>query len=78
MRRLQKYVERGAYGEVSGRIAYVLQSTSLSQAAEGMDWHAVETFSAADDLLENPGLKNVFKMAIEKGFAIIAPAAKGE
>jgi hypothetical protein len=78
MIRLQKFVELGALGEGSGRIAYVLKLTSLSPAAEGMDWHVDETFSVADELLDNPGLKDVFKMAIEKGHAILTPEAKGK
>jgi hypothetical protein len=78
MNRLRKFVERGAYGEGSGRVAYVLKTASLSEAATGMDWHVVETFSAADELLDNPGLKDVFKTAIDKGFAVVDPKATGK
>jgi hypothetical protein len=60
MNRLQKFVESGAYGEGPGRHAYVLQSSALPVPSEGMEWHQVEKFSAADEVFENPGLKAVF------------------
>jgi hypothetical protein len=72
MNRLQKFVERGAYGEGTGRHAYVLQSSALPKPSEGMEWHQVEKFSAAEEVFENPGLKAVLKTAIEKGCAIVA------
>jgi hypothetical protein len=72
MNRLQKFVERGAYGEGPGRHAYVLQSSALPMPSEGMEWRQVEKFSAADEVLENPRLKAVFKMAIDKGCAVVA------
>jgi hypothetical protein len=70
MNRLQKFVERGAFGEGPGLHAYVSQSSALPVPSEGMAWHQVEKFGAADEVFENPGLKEVFKHAIEKGCAI--------
>jgi hypothetical protein len=78
MNRLQKFVERDSRGEGLSRSAYVLQSSSLPQASEGLAWHVDETFSVADELLDNPGLKDVFKMAIDKGCAVVDPKATGE
>jgi hypothetical protein len=72
MTRLQKFVERArAHGEGSGRHAYVLQSSALPRASNGMEWHAVKKFNAADEVLKNPGLKAVFQKAIETGCAIV-------
>jgi hypothetical protein len=76
MTRLQKFVERGAYGEGPGRTAYLLDLTSLPPAAEGMDWHKVDSFSAADEVFNDPGLEAVFKTAIEKGCAIVGKPAR--
>jgi hypothetical protein len=73
MRRLQKFVERGAYGEGSGRTAYVLDLSSLPPAADGMGWKKIEAFNAADEVFNDPGLKAVFKTAIEKGSALVMP-----
>ena len=72
MNRLQKFVEKGAYGEGPGRTAYALDPNLLPQSAEGMKWQEVVSFSAADEVFSDPGLKAVFKAAIDKGWAIIA------
>jgi hypothetical protein len=76
MKRLQKFVESAAYGEIPFRTAYVLDVGSLPKSAEGTVWHVVNTFSAGDELLDNPRLKDVFKMALEKGCVIVTPKAK--
>jgi len=73
--RLQKFVEMGAYGEGPGRTAYVLDSSSLPHAADGMKWQKVVSFSAADEVFSDPGLKAVFKAAIDKGCEIVVKAA---
>jgi hypothetical protein len=71
MNRLQKFVEQGAYGEESGRVAYVLRLDSRPEADEGMTWQKVESFNAGDELLTNAGLKEIFKTAIDKGCALV-------
>jgi hypothetical protein len=71
MNRLQKFIEQGAYGEKSERIAYAFGFSSLPEAVDGMIWQKIESFSAADDLLKDAGLKDVFKLAIEKGCALV-------
>jgi hypothetical protein len=45
MTRLQKFIEQGAYGEKSGRIAYVFRLDLLPEAGQGMTWQKVETFT---------------------------------
>ena len=71
MNRLQKFVERGAYGEGRGRTAYLLDLKALPPAADAMDWQRIDSFNAGDELLNDPGLKAVFKTAIEKGCAVV-------
>jgi hypothetical protein len=74
MNRLMKFVEHGAYGEKSGRIAFAWKLSSLPAPHEGMDWRPVESFNAADELVANAGLTNVFKIAIAKGCAVVTKA----
>jgi hypothetical protein len=76
--RLQKFVERGAYGEGPGRTAYVLDPNSLPQAAEGFDWNKVDAFSAAEEILNDPRLKEIFKAAIRNGHAIAGAGLKAK
>ena len=68
MTRLQKFVEIGGG---SCRHAYVLRPSSLPSADEGKERYPVEKFNAADELLEDPSLKVVFKMAAEEGCAVV-------
>ena len=68
---IQKFVERGAYGEGPGRTAYVLKFSSLPQAAQDMNWEKADSFSAAEEVLNDAALKAVFEAAIDNGLAII-------
>jgi hypothetical protein len=77
MNRLQKFIEQGAYGEKSGRVAYVLRLDSMPEAGESMTWQKVESFNAGDELLENAGLEEVFRLAIKNGCALVTPSAAG-
>jgi hypothetical protein len=38
-----------------------------------MEWRLDTGFNAAEELLQNEGLKDVFKMAIAEGYAVLAP-----
>jgi hypothetical protein len=72
---LHKFVEKGQHGERIGRAAYVFQSSALPQPTKGMVWHPVRAFNAAEELLSDPTLEAVFKMAIETGCAVVAAKA---
>jgi hypothetical protein len=74
MTRLEKFIEKGAYGEQAGRIAYVMRPSSLPEPLKGMAWQKVENFNFADELLESAGLKDVFKAALDKGCALVTRA----
>jgi hypothetical protein len=70
--RLQKFIEQGSYGEKSGRVAYAFVSSTLPPPSNGMDWQIAPPFNVADELLKDPGLKDVLKAAIQNGYALIA------
>jgi hypothetical protein len=71
MNRLRKFVERGAYSEGPLRTAYVFDLNSLPESGEGNQWIPDDKFSPADELLNDPDLKAVFKLAIENGCAFV-------
>jgi hypothetical protein len=71
MNRLQKFFEQGAYGEKSGRVAYAFQASSLPEPVDGMTWQPAQSFNAADELLQDAGLKDVFKAAVAIGYAVV-------
>jgi hypothetical protein len=69
--RLQKFIEKGARDAGLGRAAYVLDENALPRAAKGKEWQRIDSFSATEEVLNDPGLKSVFKTAIDKGCAVI-------
>jgi hypothetical protein len=74
MNRLTKVVETGEYGEKSGRVACVLKPETLPEANRGFSWRGDTSFSVADALLADGGLKEVFRAAVRHGYAIVGPA----
>jgi hypothetical protein len=36
-----------------------------------MNWQISPSFNAANELLESPGLEDVFKVAVDKGYALV-------
>jgi hypothetical protein len=71
MNRLQKCVEKGAFGEGPLRVAFALGADKLPEPQEGAQWHEVAGFNAGDAILENASLKDVFKAAIKEGYAVV-------
>lgn len=73
MKRLQKFVEEGPYGEKPGRTAYALCSSNLPEPGKDLEWKTVTPFSPADEVMAEPRLKVVFELAVRRGFAIAEP-----
>lgn len=73
LNRLRKFVEKGPFDEGPGRSAYAFEAAILPAPSDGMKWHPVANFSAAEELLQDPGLKVVLKAALDNGFAVVSP-----
>jgi hypothetical protein len=71
MNRLRKFIEAMAYGRETNRTAYVMHLEALPEPMPGSAWQEDTTFSVADELLSDPGLKTVFKAALESGCEIV-------
>ena len=72
MKRLQKFVERGDYGEGPGRTAYALDPAKLPDPTAGFKWRVVDDFKPGEAILVNQGLKSVFQRALEDGVALVS------
>ena len=68
-KKTKSYIERMPDGREL-RIAYAMTVTALPGPRPPSKWQEIAPFSAADEVLAEPGLKTVFKAAIERGFAI--------
>jgi hypothetical protein len=58
-------------GRRAGRVAYALRSGNLPAPVVGAEWQIDSKFNAAEELLRDPSLKDVIKVAIDKGVEVI-------
>jgi hypothetical protein len=72
MNRLQKFFEQDVNGE-AGRTAFAFSQDNLPSPSENLEWKAVPAFNAAEEVMRDPGLKDLFMTAIEQGCATVAP-----
>jgi hypothetical protein len=72
MNPLQKFVEQDARGEKRGRIAYAFGLSKLPAPNTGMEWRLDAAFNAAEEVLRDSSLGDVFKVAIADGCAIVS------
>jgi hypothetical protein len=68
---LRKYVEWMSRGRKTDRVAYVMNEWDLPKPGAGAEWAIDNTFNAAEELLQDPTLKNAFKAAVDNGSAIL-------
>ena len=76
VKRLRRFYEKIPYGLRSSRVAYVISVTALPEAQPDAEWTEDPDFHAAEAVLDDPELKPVYLMAIEKGCAIVTAPAK--
>jgi len=72
MKRLSKFAEVMPSGRQTNRVAYAMEASALPNPTPGSEWRKLENFRAGDEILDDPGLKEVFKTALEKGCAMVA------
>jgi hypothetical protein len=68
---LKKYVEWRSRGRKTDRVAYVMSQRQLPEPKVGAEWQVDNAFNAAEELLRDPALKDVFKSAIDNGSALV-------
>jgi hypothetical protein len=76
MNRLRRVVESEALGEKTGRVAYVLRPETLPAAHAGFEWREDSSFNAAEAVLADGRLKDIFTAAIKDGHAIVKRAVR--
>jgi hypothetical protein len=68
---LKKYVEWMSRGRKTDRVAYVLDEWDLPEPQAGAEWAADNAFNAAEEVLRDPSLGDVFKSAIDDGSVVV-------
>lgn len=71
MSRLQKFVESGPNAESPTRVVYVVGAAKPPKPQEGSYWQPVDNFNVGDEILKDASLVDIFKTAIDKGYAIV-------
>ena len=68
---LRKYVEWMSRGRRTDRVAYVLKEWDLPDPLPGAEWQQDVKFNPAEEVLANPGLRDVFRKVTATGAALI-------
>lgn len=78
MNPLQKFVEQGACGEKPGRTAYAFGMSKLPAPNTGMEWRLDAAFNAAEEVLRDSSLGDVFQAAIADGCSVVSARTSGD
>jgi hypothetical protein len=76
--RLQKFIERGSCGEGPARAAYVLDMSALPRPAKRKKWQRIDSFSAAEEVLNDPTLKSVLRRSMKAAPSLQRKRMKSE
>ena len=68
---LKKYVEWMSRDRKTNRVTYVLNEWDLPEPKPGAEWAADNAFNAAEEVLRDPSLRDVFKSATDNGSAVV-------
>ena len=63
-----RYFETDAYGRKLNRMLYALIESELPNPIEGADWRLDPAFNRGTEILNAPGLKEVFERVLRNGF----------
>jgi hypothetical protein len=51
---------------------------NLPEPGKNLEWKPVTSFSVADELIKDPGLKDVFKTAFSNSYAVVSRETAGD
>src|ERR1700720_1250556 len=71
-----KYFEMDGYGPKLNRALFALSGNDLPTPIEGADWRPDPTFDRGTEILNAPGLKEVFERVLRNGFEIVTNAGE--
>ena len=71
MKKLERYIEWMSGGRRTGRVAYALGARNLPKPVTGAQWQLDPKFYVSDELLQDPSLRDVIKVAIDNGVEVV-------
>jgi hypothetical protein len=71
MNGLRKYLEWMSRGRRTDRVTYVLKEWNLPKPLPDAEWQRGSKFNGAEEILADPNLKEIFKIAFKKGVVVV-------
>ena len=69
--KLRRFYEAIPFGRRTDRAAYVTSIAAMPDAVDGSEWKEDAAFNAAEAILNDPDLKQIYSAAIKDGCAIV-------
>jgi hypothetical protein len=73
---IAKYFEMDGYGRKLNRVLFALSGNELPNPIKGADWRPDPSFDRGTEILNAPGLKDVFERVLKNGFEIVTNAGE--
>jgi hypothetical protein len=69
--KMARYIEWQSGGRLTGRAAYAIGKQNLPEPVAGAEWQIDSQFSAADEILRDPSIKDIFQAVIANGVKVV-------
>ena len=69
--KMARYIEWQSGGRLTGRAAYAIGRQNLPEPVAGAEWQIDSQFSAADEILRDPSIKDIFQAVIANGVKVV-------
>jgi hypothetical protein len=69
--KMARYIEWQSGGRLTGRAAYAIGKQNLPEPVAGAEWQTDSQFSAADEILRDPSIRDIFQAVIANGVKVV-------
>ena len=69
--KMARYIEWQSVSRLTGRAAYAIGKQNLPEPVAGAEWQIDSQFSAADEILRDPSIKDIFQAVIANGVKVV-------
>ena len=69
--KMARYIEWQSGGRLTVRAAYAIGKQNLPEPVAGAEWQIDSQFSAADEILRDPSIRDIFQAVIANGVDVV-------
>ena len=69
--KMARYIEWQSGSRLTGRAAYAIGKQNLPEPVAGAEWQIDSQFSAADEILRDPSIRDIFQAVIANGVKVV-------